>query len=165
MYLLLPVVGATMALLFYLIVGAGLLPLAGTEPGYGVIGVAALVGLFSGQALEKLKRVAEGVFTQVPKSTDALATGRMTIDKILPATGAPAGGTAVRITGGGFGADATVTFANLPAAQVRVVDEQNLDVVTPALALPAGAAFHDVDVTVSRPGRTTAVKPNGFRYQ
>jgi hypothetical protein len=158
MYLLLPLVGATMALLFYLIVGAGLLPLAGTEPGYGVIGVAALVGLFSSQALEKLKRVAEGVFTQVPQNTESLAAPAIVIDDIAPAVGAA--GDTVKITGSGFGVDSTVRFGKVHAVSAALIDAKTLAVIVPDSAKP-----ETVDVSVSRPTHASGVKVKAFTYR
>jgi hypothetical protein len=72
-YVLRPLVGATLATVFYFVLRAGLFsPSAqtrATSP-YGFAALAALVGLFSEQAVEKLKKVAEQFFQEAPKGAD-----------------------------------------------------------------------------------------------
>lgn len=72
-YILQPLVGATLATLFYLVLRAGLFSpsdkTTATSP-YGFAALSALVGLFSDQAAEKLKTVAEQFFQQVPPGSD-----------------------------------------------------------------------------------------------
>jgi hypothetical protein len=73
-YLLLPVTGAMLAVIFYFVVRGGFFsPEASfkdTSP-FGLAALAALVGLFSPQATLKLKEVAETVFTKPGPGTDA----------------------------------------------------------------------------------------------
>jgi hypothetical protein len=73
-YLLLPLCGATLAVLFYLIVRGGFFsPRAGstqTSP-FGFCAFACLVGLFSEQAVLKLKQLAETVFVTAERGKDA----------------------------------------------------------------------------------------------
>jgi hypothetical protein len=73
-YLLLPFCGAILALLFYFIVRGGFFsPGAGpahTSP-FGFCAFAGLVGLFSEQAVLKLKQVAETVFMTTERGKDA----------------------------------------------------------------------------------------------
>ena len=68
--LLLPVVGALGGTLFYLVFRAGLFSsstsTADASP-FGFAAIAALVGLFSEQAVEKLRQIARQVFTEAPK--------------------------------------------------------------------------------------------------
>lgn len=70
-YLLLPFSGATLAVLFYFVVRGGFFsPQAGfpqTSP-FGFCALASLVGLFSEQAVLKLKQIAETVFTNPKKA-------------------------------------------------------------------------------------------------
>jgi len=72
-YVMLPVVGATGATVFYVVLRAGLFSpstsVSQVSP-YGFAAVAAPVGLFSQQALEKLKNVASTFFTEAPKGAD-----------------------------------------------------------------------------------------------
>ena len=72
-YVLLPFVGVTSGTLFYIVVRAGLIsPTASTSAisPYGFAALAALVGLFSEQAIEKLRSVATTFFTEAPKGSD-----------------------------------------------------------------------------------------------
>jgi hypothetical protein len=71
--LMLPVVGALGGTIFYLVLRAGLFaPSASTDDTspYGFAAVAVLVGLFSEQALEKLRQVAANLFAESPKGAD-----------------------------------------------------------------------------------------------
>jgi hypothetical protein len=72
-YVLRPLVGATLATVFYFVLRAGLFSPStqtkATSP-YGFAALAALVGLFAEQAVEKLKTVAEQVFQQPPPGLD-----------------------------------------------------------------------------------------------
>jgi hypothetical protein len=77
MYILLPFVGTCMGLVFYLVVRAGFFsPEANvdmTSP-FGFAALAALVGLFSEQAILKLKDVSETVFTKGEVRKDDIAS-------------------------------------------------------------------------------------------
>jgi hypothetical protein len=74
-YVLLPFVGATLALLFYLVIRGGFFSSAAsvseTSPA-GFAALAGLVGLFSEPATQKLRSVAGTLFEEVPPSTDPL---------------------------------------------------------------------------------------------
>jgi hypothetical protein len=75
-YLLRPVLGATMATLLYFIVRAGFFsPSASTREAspYGFAALAALAGLFSDHAAEKLKKVASELFEEPPHGKDTVA--------------------------------------------------------------------------------------------
>ena len=82
-YLLLPFCGATLAVLFYFIVRSGFFsPRAGsaqTSP-LGFCALACLVGLFSEQAVLKLKQVAETVFMTVERRKSASRRGKQNED-------------------------------------------------------------------------------------
>jgi hypothetical protein len=66
MYFLLPFSGMSLALVFYLIIRGGLTQSTSSVSLYGYGALAALVGLFSEQALEKLHQVASSVFAEAP---------------------------------------------------------------------------------------------------
>lgn len=74
MYLLMPFVGITLGVVFYLIIRGGFFsPQASvqqTSP-FGFAAMAALVGLFSEQAVLKLKKVAETVLTEASEGKNA----------------------------------------------------------------------------------------------
>ncbi|MEN3281430.1 MAG: hypothetical protein V7607_2570 [Solirubrobacteraceae bacterium] len=72
-YMLLPLIGALGGTLFYVVLRAGLFSpsseVSQASP-FGFAAVAALVGLFSQQALEKLRELAGQIFTPVTPSQD-----------------------------------------------------------------------------------------------
>src|SRR5205823_13430472 len=76
-YLVTIVIGAGLASIFYLLIRGGLLgdkaTTADANP-YGFVALAALVGLFSEQALEMLRRVANQVSALPPQGADTVAT-------------------------------------------------------------------------------------------
>ena len=72
-YALRPFLGGSLATLFYLVIRAGFFsPTAGSEQvsPYGFAALAALVGLFSDQALEKLREISNSVLTEVKPGED-----------------------------------------------------------------------------------------------
>ena len=72
-YLLLPLIGALGGTVFYVILRAGLFsPSSSIDQAspFGFSAVAALVGLFSEQAMEKLRDVAANIFTRTTPLTD-----------------------------------------------------------------------------------------------
>ena len=76
---------------------------------------------------------------------------------ITPASGPPAGGTAVSIPGTDFEGPATVTVGGQPATNIVVVDFNHITATTPALA--AGAVY---DVTVTIPEGVTGTLEKGW---
>jgi hypothetical protein len=75
-YVVRPVLGAALATLLYVVLRAGLFsPSSSSQQAspYGFAAVAALAGLFSDQAIEKLKKVAEELFEKLSAGKDAIA--------------------------------------------------------------------------------------------
>jgi hypothetical protein len=73
MYILLPVAGAILGLIFYIAIRGGLFPQATiqqTSP-FGFAALSALVGLFSVQAVLKLQNIAETVFTKAGEGQES----------------------------------------------------------------------------------------------
>lgn len=78
MYYLLPLNGALLAVVFYFVLRGGLTTgTTSTEQlsSYGFAALSALVGLFSPQAIEKLKTIAEQVFAKPVSGADAKPGG------------------------------------------------------------------------------------------
>ena len=73
-YILTPFVGSTLSLVFYFVLRGGLFsPTATvdqTSP-FGFVGIAAMVGMFTEQAVLKLKDVADTLFTKPKSGADA----------------------------------------------------------------------------------------------
>lgn len=75
-YLTMPLVSASLGLIFYMVLRAGLISAQIDNREINPMGftaTAALVGLFSEQALEKLKRVAETLFAEAPKGKEGVS--------------------------------------------------------------------------------------------
>ena len=73
MYCLLPLIGALLATIFYVVLRGGLLTVQTSSSSlnvYGFAAVGALVGLFSEQAAMKLKDVFSAMFSPAQKGTD-----------------------------------------------------------------------------------------------
>jgi len=74
MYVLLPFIGTTLALIFYLVIRGGFFSpqatVQQTSP-FGFAALAGLVGMFSPQAVLKLKDVAETILTKPPAGKNA----------------------------------------------------------------------------------------------
>jgi hypothetical protein len=75
-YSCLPFVGAILALIFYLLIRGGLISAQGTTQDlnpYVLAAIAGLVGLFSIQAVEMLKKVFSNIFADAPSGLDPSA--------------------------------------------------------------------------------------------
>ena len=132
-YILLPLVGAILATIVYVVLRAGLLPGASTtsqpDP-YGISAIAALVGLFSAQAAEKLKAVFETLFTKVEPGGEAVTNIAMpSIARFDPEHGAP--GTSVVISGTNLTSVTKVAFTGAEAVPVKADSENRLTVSIP----------------------------------
>jgi hypothetical protein len=165
MYFLLPVSGAAIAVIFFLVAYAGLYTVQGTGS-FILVGLAALVGMFSPQAAEKLKKIAEGLLTSVEPGKNTVVPqptvgagqpATFTVMTIKPPSGSSGGGTPVMITGTGFSGVTTVTFGGVPAVNVQAVNDTTITATTPPHA--AGA----VDVVVGG-GPTVVTLPSGYTY-
>ncbi len=160
MYFVLPVNGAMLAFIFFIMACAGtgfFSQPQGSNSCFWIIGIAALVGLFSQQASEKLKTVAEAVFSPVSQKADSLSGG-LSIASINPSTG-PAK-TRVNITGRGFTKNSTATFGGIAGINLQFDSPTSIWVDAPEAKNPG-----PVDVGVTDPGSNAkGVKPNGFTY-
>jgi IPT/TIG domain len=162
MYMLLPFSGSVLATIFYIIIRAGFLPSSGTTPTvpntpYGFAALGALVGLFSEEAVLKLKQVAETVFARTPPGKDHVAPPPK-VALISPNSGPAAGGTPVTITGADFTAGAKVNIGGTPVVSIASVSTTSISATTPAHV--AGPA----DVEVVNPDDQKGVLTGGFTY-
>ncbi len=157
-----PLTGAALACIFFLCVSGGIINSQNPSNRLWIVGLAALVGLFSQQGFEKLKKIFEAIFTTVPPAADkpqsaAAGTAAITID---PVTGPV--GKLVKITGTGFvTGNTTVQFGATPSTDVRVDSPTVLHAVVPA---PPAAPAAPVDVAVTVPGSQTLTLHGGFTY-
>jgi len=132
-YILLPLVGAILATIVYLVLRAGLLPgaSASSQPDpYGISAIAALVGLFSAQAAEKLKAVFETLFTKAEAGGESYMNIAMpAITGFEPDHGSP--GTSVVISGSNLTSVTKVAFTGAEAVPVKADSESRLTVSVP----------------------------------
>jgi IPT/TIG domain len=164
MYWLLPLSGAAIAVVFFLVAYAGLYTVQGTGS-FILIGLAALVGMFSPQAAEKLKMIAEGLLTSAPTGANTVRPQAPTrsavtlrVTSVSQSSGAESGGTAVTIAGTGFETGATVKFGGAAATNVKVIDGTSIMATTP----PHAPGSVDVEVT-SASGQSHTLTA-GYRY-
>ncbi|MBT2213410.1 MULTISPECIES: IPT/TIG domain-containing protein [Actinomadura] len=121
MYLFLPLVGALLGLVVYLVLRGGLTsPVGGSAEinPYGVAAIAALVGLFSRETAEKLRAVFATLFAPAQPGRDQALPPRIT--RIEPGSGPV--GTVVTVHGTGLGAATGVRFGDADAAATDVTD-------------------------------------------
>jgi IPT/TIG domain len=169
-YLLQPVVGAALAIITYVVARGGLIVVttqasSDTVNPFGFAAIGGLVGLFSNQAAEWLKRIFEQVFTAAPKGKDAAVE----ITAFDPAEGAA--GTLVVIQGTGFTGVQTVTFGGVEATGVTQATDTELRVVVPdgaragpspiTVTSPLGTATSTRAFTVLPPAEEEAAAPTG----
>jgi IPT/TIG domain len=160
MYFLLPFSGAGLALLFFLITrGVSSQPVNIQSSVDGYAALAALVGMFSQQALMKLKKIAEGFFSEAEKGKDpAIPPSSPKITAINPKEGPTSGGTMVTVTGTGLTSVSRITFGGVPSAKMTVVDDAHITATAPAHV--AGS----VDVEAVTAGGQQSSIPSAFAY-
>lgn len=158
-YPLQPVVGAALATITYVVARGGLIVVttqtsSDTVNPFGFAAIGGLVGLFSSQAAEWLKRIFEQVFTAAMKGKDAAVE----ITAFDPIEGPV--GTLVVIQGTGFAGVQTVTFGGgAEVASVTQATDTELRVTVPEAAktgpitvtTPAGTATSTRAFTVVPP--------------
>jgi hypothetical protein len=124
--------------------------------------LAALVGMFSAQATEKLKAIAEGIFNKAPQGANPAPPADQaivpTISGIKPAFGPLVGRTVVTVVGTGFTPQSVVRFAQTVSPKTTYVNSNTLKAAAPPLGT-AGA----VDVAVKVGNRET-VKEKAYTY-
>jgi hypothetical protein len=161
-YVLRSFVGIALALVLYFVVRAGFVT-AGADAmsPFGVATLAALAGLFSKQATDKLEEVFTTMFRPAPGKGDAKRGDKLsgpTVSGIGPREGPTTGGTEVTITGNGFVDKASVKFGDQPATTVVFVNATTLKATAPAHA--AG----DVEVIVINPDGQEGAPRERFTY-
>ncbi len=162
-YITLPVLGAAMATIFYLVVRGGFFSpqssTSDTSP-FGFAAVAVLVGMFTEQAAMKLKQILETLLAEAPKGTDQAGPAPLSVKSIAPAQGPKAGGTQVTIQGTGFVQNVAVTFGGAAASGVTVAaNGTSLTAITPPSDKTGQVA---IEVTGSD-GKKSSLA-NGFTY-
>ena len=144
MYVVLPFTGATMAVVFYVIMRAGLLPVQNTKNvSMGVIGIAILVGIFSQQAAVKLKDIADAFLAKPAPGPPSESKPQGSVPpggspEAKPGTAKPAitpdngqAGTQVKITGTGMKTVSSITFGGVEGSDQAVATDGTITVKAP----------------------------------
>ncbi|HYR08269.1 MAG TPA: IPT/TIG domain-containing protein [Longimicrobium sp.] len=159
-YLLRPFMGIGMAVIFYVVVRGGVLVMSGgvsTVDPYAMMTVAALAGMFSKQASDKLAEVFDTLFRSRADAerADKLEKPELKLAGITPAQ-VPAGSadTVVTATGTGFAADSVVRFDKVDrTATFKSATELTFTVAAADLA---AAGEHTVSIHNPASGGTTS---------
>jgi len=170
MYVLLPVTGSVLSVIFYSVIRAGLIPApTNKDASVAIIAIAILVGLFSQQAAVKLKDIFEALLAKPASGPpgESKPQGSVPPGSSQPGVGAPKptfdkpqgkAGDTVHITGTGMKTVQSVTFGTIAATNVTLTE----GVIT--ATVPAQPAGTDPKVNVVVKGDTgTVTLP--FTYQ
>jgi len=159
-YFLIPFVGAIFGTLIFILLRAGLITgggVAQTDP-FGFAAVAALVGLFSSQAAEKLKLIFETIFATPQAASESVTTPSAVaaaIRSFTPPAGTP--GTQVEIQGEALEGVTEVSFG--PEISPATFDP---DAGVLRTIVPPGATTAKLTVRV---GNTTAESETVFHVE
>jgi hypothetical protein len=118
-YIALPFIGAGLAFIFYLVIRGGFFSTGATVENTSPVGfaaVAALIGMFTEQAVQKLQKISDSVLAPAEKGKDHIVGPKIT--GISPNQGPPKGGNKVKITGENFSTPVKVTFDGVEAKDV-----------------------------------------------
>jgi hypothetical protein len=160
MYLTMPLVGALLAYVFYVVARGGFFAgdanVRSTSP-FGFAATAALVGMFSEQAVLKLKDVADTLFSKPAPGRDSTPQGEsaaLGITSTTPPTlGIGAVNPVVTLTGSGFTPGSTASIAGT----TRELKFINGTSVTIALTAQDVGAKATLEIKVTNPGGGSAL--------
>jgi hypothetical protein len=165
-YLLLPFTGGIIAVAFYLLVQVGLFTPQNGTGSLLILGIAVLVGMFSEQATEKLRKIAEALLTEAPKganqtppvepATAVAGTATPKNYSVEPEIGFVDGKDLVVLTGPGLSAGTTMTLGGQAVAGRLAGSALAFN----APANPAGR----VDLVITNPGQTPVTLSNAYLY-
>ena len=161
MYLLVPIVGAMLAVIFYMLLRGGLFSptttVADTSP-FGFAAIAALVGMFTNQASEKLRTVFETLMTKPATGRDASTVVPPTITSAAPPSVTAGVDTVLTLKGSGFTQTSVVIIGN-EELKPTVLSANELTVAIPA-ALSAKATVLKLVVSTPGAGKSSEVNVN-----
>jgi hypothetical protein len=162
LYFLTPFMSAAIALVFYFVIRGGFFSptssVSDTSP-FGFAAVAALIGMFTEEAINKLRNVASTLLTPKEQGEDHFEPKPApVVGSISPPSGPTSGGTEVSIVGDNFQPGVAVAFGGV-AATVVSAEAKLVRLKTPAHA--AG----QVDVVLTNTDKQSQVSANGFEYK
>jgi IPT/TIG domain-containing protein len=170
MYALLPFSGALVGFAFYLVLRGGFFPQAPAEQSspFGFAALSLMVGLFSAQAVLKLKAVFETLFTQPKPGSDSKPQGSSpgptpptgpapapTVTGISKTSGKK--NDTIDITGSNFAQGVSVKFGEVPAVAVVFVSSSTLKVTVPD-------STGTVDIRVTNKDGQSTKAPQQFTF-
>ncbi|MBC7774532.1 MAG: hypothetical protein H7246_03770 [Phycisphaerae bacterium] len=130
-YLMRPILGSMMAVVFYVVIRAGLFPQGGgaidaINP-FSIAALAGMVGLFTQRASKKLGDVFDALFPTLQKDKDPLESKPETITQLMPAQFA-VGATSlkVQVSGSNFTSKSNA-FVNGKHRNTNFIDKGNLE--------------------------------------
>ena len=159
MYILLPFTGGILAMIFYFVVRGGFFSpqstIKETSP-FAFAAFAGLVGMFSSQAVAKLKQIAATLLTPDQQGKDHIGPAP-TIVSISPMAGPAAGSTPITVTGTNFTSGAKLMIGGTEATIVSI-NPTSIAATTPPHAV--GKA----DVEIINPDSQKSILSGGFTY-
>jgi hypothetical protein len=156
MYVSLPLVGAALAVVFYVILRGGLITGTAAQVNFfGFAAISALVGLFSPEAADKLKQIFATLLAPAQQGRDRLTTDdQARADSLEPESGPV--GTTITIRGWNLSRATAVLFFGARAVATVISSTEVTAVV------PPGAASGRVSVMV---GEVLVTVRAGFRVE
>jgi len=159
LYALVPVVGAMLAVVFYVVLRGGLFSsattISDTSP-FGFAAVAALVGMFTNQAAEKLRTVFETLMTKAETGKDPAVRTAPVLTNVAPASVAHGSGdTPLVVTGEHFYPDSKVVANSTELAPTEFKNEKRLEATLPAAMMQNPG---DVIIKVTTPNAGTSTE-------
>src|SRR2546425_6166782 len=118
-YVALPFIGAGLAFIFYLVIRGGFFSTGATVENTSPVGfaaVAALIGMFTEQAVQKLQKISDSVLSPAEKGKDHIFGPKIT--SISPKQGPTKGKNKVAIAGENFSTPVKVTFDGVDATEI-----------------------------------------------
>jgi hypothetical protein len=154
MYFILPIIGAALGMVVYMVLRGGLTSPTGGSADinpYGVTAIAALVGLFSQETAEKLRAVFETLLTPAKAGRDQALPPQV---RALEPVSGPVGDM-VTVRGLGLGSASVVRFGAVDAPATDVTDTELTVTVPPgatsgcpAVVTPVATAVSPIEFTV-----------------
>lgn len=174
-YVLRPFVGVAMALVFYVVIRGGVLVLSGGESQvdpYAIMTVAALAGMFSKQASDKLAEVFDTMFRSAgdAERADKLTPTTPKLSAVEPPSVAVgAGDIIVKVRGEGFVASSVIAFDGVERASTftntteLAFQLQAAELVSPGehtvtVSNPEGGVSNELKLTVTAAGMSQPEK-------
>lgn len=158
LYALVPLVGAMLAVVFYLVLRGGLFSpsttISDTSP-FGFAAVAALVGMFTNQAAEKLRSVFETLLQKASTGKNPSPRALPVVTSVTPASIASGASRTITVNGDHFAADSKVV-ANGTELVTTFKSEKVLEATVPQAMIPAAGATLSITVTTPNAGKSAS---------